>query len=301
MVNEHEPLMSGKPPTLPVPTKVWRPSDLSEAWEVKRQYGTEARYITGGTLIQLQREQGTPLAKHLISLDKINVLEGFDHLEDEGQFKLRIGALTTLSDCHRNVFIEEYWPILAEAIRHVASPAVRNRATIGGNVCYQVGDVIPALMVLEAEAVSFDGTTYLSNDIATYIQLINGEDHPILASISLPEPPVSAQVLSFFKKVGRREAFIPSIVTVACQGCINESGEVEYIRLAAGGGTASPKRLYECERFVQNKVLIEEDLGRLYEMVLQEYVPASDPFTTADYRKTVAANVIVSEFEKLIQ
>jgi NADPH-dependent glutamate synthase beta subunit-like oxidoreductase len=50
---------------------------------------------------------------------------------------LRIGALTTLTEICKNETIRQKYPLLAEAARVVASPQIRNMATLGGNICQE--------------------------------------------------------------------------------------------------------------------------------------------------------------------
>ncbi len=50
---------------------------------------------------------------------------------------LRIGALTTLTEIAKHPAIRETYPLLAEAAASVASPQIRNVATIAGNLCQE--------------------------------------------------------------------------------------------------------------------------------------------------------------------
>ena len=47
---------------------------------------------------------------------------------------VRIGALTTHTELEKSSLVEKHLPLLAEAVRHVAHPAIRNRGTIGGSI-----------------------------------------------------------------------------------------------------------------------------------------------------------------------
>jgi carbon-monoxide dehydrogenase medium subunit len=47
---------------------------------------------------------------------------------------VRIGALTTHAEIEKSDVITKHLPLLAEAVRHVAHPAIRNRGTIGGSL-----------------------------------------------------------------------------------------------------------------------------------------------------------------------
>ena len=50
---------------------------------------------------------------------------------------MRIGALTTLAEIAQHPAIRQTYPLLAEAARSVASPQIRNVATIAGNLCQE--------------------------------------------------------------------------------------------------------------------------------------------------------------------
>jgi CO/xanthine dehydrogenase FAD-binding subunit len=49
---------------------------------------------------------------------------------------LRIGALTRQSTIERSRLVAREWPLLAQAVGHVAHPAIRNRGTVGGSVAH---------------------------------------------------------------------------------------------------------------------------------------------------------------------
>ena len=50
---------------------------------------------------------------------------------------VRIGALTTLAEIAKHPAIRQTYPLLAEAAASVASPQIRNVATIAGNLCQE--------------------------------------------------------------------------------------------------------------------------------------------------------------------
>ena len=60
-------------------------------------------------------------------------IEGAEYIE--GEDSVKIGALTKLKDVEAS---EKLPAVLREAAHSVASPLVRNKATIGGNICQDV-------------------------------------------------------------------------------------------------------------------------------------------------------------------
>jgi xanthine dehydrogenase YagS FAD-binding subunit len=63
----------------------------------------------------------------------ISRLDGLREIEMDGD-TLQIGALATLNEIEASPFVREHAPVLSQACLKAASPQLRNRATIGGNV-----------------------------------------------------------------------------------------------------------------------------------------------------------------------
>ena len=64
----------------------------------------------------------------------IKTIPGLNNITEDGT-GIRLGALTTLADICRSPLIAEKIPLLKEAALTVASPQIRNVATLGGNLC----------------------------------------------------------------------------------------------------------------------------------------------------------------------
>jgi len=265
--------------------KIWIPKQIEEAWKLKQELGQEAIFIAGGTWIQLRWESGEKLPNHIIHLGKIDALNKVQLSADQ---TLSIGTFTTLAACRSRPDIQKYWPILAEAARNVASPAVRNQGTIGGNIACGFGDIIPALLVLGATITWFDGSDYITDEAGNFLKNSSAK---IVTEIHLPKSP---KTKTFYKKIGRREAFTPSLLTVAGTLAMNERNKIEYVRLAVGGGDIVPSRLLTCESMLQNQVPNEELWQKAHAQILQEFQPLTDRFASSHYRKLVAANLLIA-------
>ena len=125
-----------------------RPKTPAEAFELARRPG--ARVLAGGQSLipALNMRVATPeLVVDIAELPYKGI-----SLE---QGVLRIGALVTHSQLERSQEIARHAPLLAEAVRQVAHPAIRNRGTIGGSLALaDPAAEYPACMVaLEATIV----------------------------------------------------------------------------------------------------------------------------------------------------
>ncbi|MNN63056.1 putative xanthine dehydrogenase subunit C [compost metagenome] len=121
--------------------------------------------------------------------------------------------------------------------------------------------------------------------------------HDIVATVSIApiEGLEGMRRFEAFRKVGRREAFIPSLVTVGLAGFIDSGGTLSGIRIAAGGGSGRPQRLEEAEKLLEGNCLPEDLLPEVYEAVLRQFEISDDAFVTAEYKKKTAANLIAAE------
>ena len=104
--------------------------------ELSRHDKGKARLNAGGTdLFGALKDEFLPVYPDAIV--NIKTVTGLEYIKEE-QGMLRIGALTKLCDLSSSPLLRERYRVLAEAAHTVASPQIRNVATIGGNLCQDV-------------------------------------------------------------------------------------------------------------------------------------------------------------------
>lgn len=108
------------------------PTTVKEATFLLKEFKGDAKIKAGGTEFLVNMKKGMIRPKHLINLKNIAELTYIDYLPEVG---LKIGALTSLSEIESSVIIRDKCSILYQAASKVASPQIRNRATLGGNIC----------------------------------------------------------------------------------------------------------------------------------------------------------------------
>ena len=67
----------------------------------------------------------------------IKTINGMDYIKKDKK-GLKIGALTLLADIAASPVVKEEYKLLAEAVHSVATPHIRNMATLGGNLAQDV-------------------------------------------------------------------------------------------------------------------------------------------------------------------
>lgn len=111
--------------------ELYQPTDLEGALELMNRFGERGWAIAGGydSLDWFKDRVKSPEA--VIDLDGVEALKGIRESDDG----IEIGALTTLTEVERSPLIGAQYGVLGDAARRVASPQIRNAATLGGNVC----------------------------------------------------------------------------------------------------------------------------------------------------------------------
>ena len=185
----------------------------------------------------------TGIYPHLKPTDSIISLRraGLDGVSVDGD-RVTVGATTTLTALAREV------PFLRESIASIASPTIRNMATVGGNLFARQphGDLAACLLALDAE-VQREG------DLVTAV------------SFNVPER-------WFYRKAMRRKQNSASIVTVASDG----------VRIALGGVAREPVRALKAE-----EALAAGDIDAAAELCLEAADPFDDAYASAWYRRRV--------------
>jgi carbon-monoxide dehydrogenase medium subunit len=131
------------------PFRLVEPESLPEAIDALGRLDGEARLVAGGTALVAMIRLGLVKPDRLVSLHRVPALDEI-RVEDGS---LTLGAMATHADIERSRIVRDGWPLLAEAVRRVATPAIRTSGTIGGNLAYAeaASDPAPALLCLDAE------------------------------------------------------------------------------------------------------------------------------------------------------
>ncbi len=251
------------------------------------------RLLAGGTdlLPRLGRELAWPAG--LVDLKAIPELRG---IERRGGL-LRIGAATPLVDLLESSELAAF-PALLEACRLFAARAIRNRATLGGNLvnASPAADCVPPLMVHEAVCV----TNRRRVPIADFPRgpgetiLERGE---ILTAFELPLPPEGSR--SFFVKLAPREAM--AIAGVNFAGLIVErEGKVALARIALGAVAPTAIRAKDAESYLEGKALTGEIAVEAASLSAQAASPIDDIRATADYRRLMIERLLNWELDKIL-
>lgn len=114
--------------------ELYQPVQISDAVALAARMAERGWLLGGGqdTYGWIKDRNKRPEA--LIDLNGIEALRGIRETSDG----IEIGALTTLTEVATNPLVRERYSLLSKAAAVVASPQIRNAATLGGNVAQDV-------------------------------------------------------------------------------------------------------------------------------------------------------------------
>lgn len=114
----------------PAPFSYYRVTTLEEAFDRLEEFGQDARILAGGQSLMPTLAMRLSAPEALVDINPIDELSGISVTGSH----VRIGALTRHAALERSTEVARHLPLLAEAIRFVAHPAIRNRGTFGGSI-----------------------------------------------------------------------------------------------------------------------------------------------------------------------
>ncbi len=109
-----------------------RPRTIAEAVALLARHAGNIYVLAGGTDLIPSLKQQLFAPEYVLDLRLVEELRGIRVREGVG---VDIGALTTLSAIEDSELIHREYPVLHGAVATVASPVIRNMATLGGNIC----------------------------------------------------------------------------------------------------------------------------------------------------------------------
>lgn len=250
---------------------------IAEAGSALKDGG--ARYIGGGTLVIRSTNEGdVSFSTYVRSIDPV-----LSAIKVEAG-RATLGASVTMSAVARHPGLSA----IARAAKAVGGPAIRNMATVGGNLFAPApyGDFAVALLALDATVHTTTGDLGIDEFLA-------GRDGKVVASVSFDVP--SAEKFRF-AKVSRVKPKGVSVLSIAVVLDADANGKVEKARIALGCMADRPIRARAAEKALAGATLREEDVAPAVAAIGEGIQPITDAIASAWYR----AEVLPVHFRRLL-
>ena len=264
------------------PLELLRPRSLNEALRMLRDEGPLVP-LAGATDLYVLLNAGTLPGQRFLDLGPLAPLRRIAMRDD----RLVIGALATYTQIIHSRHARARIPMLVEAARQIGGAQIQNRGTIGGNIANgsPAGDSLPVLAAAEAVIVlrSQEGERRVpfAEFYTGYRASVRRPDE-LIAAVEIP--PLDGT--QWFRKVGTRAAQAISKVVMAAVRPHPSNGRSP--RIAVGSVAATVVRLPRTEAALASGASIDDAVRVLDD----EIRPIDDVRSTAEYRRTVAGNLV---------
>ena len=223
----------------------------------------------------------------VVDMKGIPEMEGFSISEN----RFSIGALTRIRTLETSPEVMQKLPLLAQAAGKLGSVQVRNKATLGGNLCNAApsAETAPALLALGACAEIYGREGLRVVDLQEFFKgpgstiLKEGE---ILTSLKIPLNGKKRQGALYYKLANRRAMDI-AFVGVAVLLEIDKDDRISKARIALGAVAPTPIRAESAEKILEGKVLNDETVLKCAELAAKSCSPISDLRASAEYRRAM--------------
>jgi len=270
------------------------PTTMNELWDAVDAH-PDARFVCGATDLGLDVTKRHARYESLIYLGSIPELR---EIRSTGS-GWSIGAAVTLSDLES--WSDEALPVLARMLRFFGSRQIKNRATLGGNLCNAspIGDTPPVLLALDATVIvasrAGERAVPIEEFFVAYRQTALGPGE-ILARVELSRPTATARQAAF--KVSKRRELDISAVAAALVVDTDEAGVITRARVAFGGMAATPCRAPSVEALLVGKSFSSATFEAASDGVATDFSPIDDHRASAWYRGSVARNLVAAFYEE---
>ena len=266
-----------------------RPTSLRECIATLQAH-PDAKLIAGGSDLGVDFNLRLTRWPWLISVEAIPEL----HECVETEVSVRIGAALPLND------IAHRWrsapPVVGRWLDLFASPPIRNRATLGGNLATAspIGDAAPLLLALNASVLIAGPDGGRSQPLGSFFTgyrktaLRAGE---LITAVEIPKP---LPALVRFYKVAKRRVDDISTVAAAMSVDRDTGGRVRSAVFAFGGVAPTPVAygIAELDRNGVGGVWNEAAVERVCHSLARLLSPVSDHRGSKEYRRDVAMSLL---------
>jgi carbon-monoxide dehydrogenase medium subunit len=271
----------------PAPFRYVAAESLGQALNAKVAGGDEARFLAGGQ--SLVPAMNFRLARPTLLID-VNPLRELDFVRVAGDGSVRIGALTRHRTLERDPLVAQHAPLVAEAVRQVAHPQIRNRGTLGGNLAHaDPASELPAVMLalgarFRARSARgerwIDAHAFFRGPLATAL----GPEE-MLVEIAIP--PLAPRSGTCFLEVARRRGDY-ALVGVAAVVTLGPDGTCTAAGLALCGAGATPVRATKGAAALVERRAGAREIADAAAAAAGEIDPPANVHATAAFRRHLA-------------
>ena len=267
----------------PPPFAYSRAESVDEAVSLLAEHGADAKLLAGGQSLVPMLNFRLASPSLLVDVNRIPGLSGIE----EGLEAVGIGALTRHREIECSDVVRRHFPVLGEAVRHVAHLAIRNRGTLGGSLAHaDPAAELPAIALLLDARIAVSGPggvrrlparEFFRSALATALR-----DDEMVTRVDLPRLPPG--VGWGFEEVARRAGDFALAAVAAALGR-GEDGKVTEARIAVTGVHDTPLRIDRAEARLAGEAMSGGAVRDAARAARDAVEPPGDLHASADFRR----------------
>ena len=275
-----------------------KPTSLAEARTLLAQTAADGVVLAGGSDVLRRIEEEVIRPQVLIDIKGLPELRGISFSVHGG---LSLGATTTISALAAHNDVRRHYSLLVKASHQLGSLRIRNRATVGGNICVALPqtDLPPALLCYDATChlLGPEGErTVPLSECYKGTRQIALEPGELLVRVTLPAPAAYSYGAYHTVRQGGQTTVVGAAVLAR-----RASGPSTEWRIALAAAAPYPLRAYEAETHLASAEPDAAMVEKAAELAMRAAQPADDIRASARYRRSMVGVLVRRGIEEVIE
>jgi aerobic carbon-monoxide dehydrogenase medium subunit len=274
------------------------PKTISEAVTALEQ-NEDSKILAGGqSLIPLMRFR---LAGPKVLID-LNRVEGLSYIKEE-EGCLKIGAMTRQSAVEQSKLVSERYSLLADTVKVLSDPVVRNLGTVGGNIANAdpVNDEPATMLAYGAEVVVVgprgERTVPITSFYLDLYQSALARDEILTeVRVPLPKPRSGGAYLKLERKVGDY-----ATAAVAAQVELDADGNFDSVGIGLTNVGLTAIKATAAEEFLKGKASTDDNIRQAAVLAAEAAQPIADARGSEEYKRSLVKTYTVRALRLAVQ
>jgi len=279
---------------------VYQAKDTESTLTLLHQHHNDAKILAGGTDLIIQMREGNASPQVLIDISSIPETREIK----EHNNTIEMGSTATFTDIEEHALFTNGLSAIAKAAKSVGSPQIRNRATVGGNICNAspAADMLPPLLAMDAMVVL---KSKQQTRVLPLSEFVTGKEETLLKSDELLEK-IRFQNLNTneglgFSKLGIRNALAIARLSMAVYFQWDENKICQNIRVASGALGLKAQREYDVEAFMKGKCLNNSLFAEVAELLEESTMKRLAGRNTMNFKRFAVQGVFRQALDEAME
>ena len=274
-----------------------RARNLAEVFDLLERHGDAAKILAGGQSLMPTLNMRLSSPELLIDISRLQEHAGIQVKDGH----VHIGALTTHAAIGASADIRKHLPLLADAVEHIAHPAIRNSGTFGGSLAMAdpAAEWPACCVALDAQIVlaSQSGTRRVAaRDFLLGLYATAMQPNEVLTEVVIPIPGAGYRH-AFLELARRRGDYAIVGVAALAKAAGNTFSDV---RLTYLGSSEKPVLAIKTSQVFVLKGFSESSLKEAQQVLAGELDPSADLYSSAATKLHLAQVLTARAMKQLL-